>query len=83
MDNNKRYIVFNETDGIVAHPTAMSLEEARTFIRDFPRRFASQGYYLTASQERIKPEEIVLQILDEDWKLVPEEPAPGHADPPS
>lgn len=81
MRTDKRYVVFNRTDGIFADPRIMTLDEARAFVRDFPMRFAHQGYYLTAKRERIRPEAVVLEILDEHWEPVPAGPAPDHADP--
>ena len=81
MKTEKRYRVFNRTDGILADPRQMTLDEAKTFIRSFPRRFARQGYYLTATRERIQPEEVELEILDKHWKPVLIEHAPGYAEP--
>ncbi len=62
--NNKRFLVYNLTDGIEAHPDLMMLAEARRFVRDFAGRFAVQGYYLTASRERMSPEDVSLEIVD-------------------
>ena len=33
-----------------------------TFIRNFPLRFEQQGYYLTASRERIDSHDVELEI---------------------
>lgn len=62
----RRYLVFNVTDGVVAHPDLLTRGEAQTFVRRFPSRFARQGYYLTASRERISAEAVELAILDTD-----------------
>ncbi len=62
--DSKRFLVYNLTDGIVAHPDLMTLAEARRFVRDFPGRFAGQGYYLTVRRERIRPEDVSLDIVD-------------------
>lgn len=62
--NNKRFLVYNLTDGVPAFPGLMTLDEARRFVRDFPRRFDGQGYYLTGSRQRIRPEEVELEIVD-------------------
>ena len=79
MEYEKRYRVFNRTDGILAAPSQMTLDEAKAFIRSFPSRFARQGYYLTATRERIRPEDVELGILDEDSNPVLIEHTPGHA----
>lgn len=62
--------VYNSTDGILAWPSPMTLEEARAFIREFPKRFARQGHYTTATGERIKPVDVELTLLDENWEPV-------------
>jgi hypothetical protein len=62
--HERRFLVYNVTDGIMAHPDLMTLSEARNFIRHFPERFARQGYYLTWSRERIRPDEVELEIVD-------------------
>jgi hypothetical protein len=51
---NRRFLVYNLTDGVAASPGLMTLAEARSFVRDFPRRFDRQGYYLTAARQRIR-----------------------------
>jgi len=40
-----KYLVFNETDGVYAHPEAVSARKARRIIRALRRRYAPQGYY--------------------------------------
>ena len=62
--NEKRFQVYNWTDGVPAHPDPMTLAEAMAFARHFPGRFAQQGYYLTASGERIRPDDVELEIVD-------------------
>ncbi|HOW72821.1 MAG TPA: ArdC family protein [Phycisphaerae bacterium] len=59
---SRRFLVYNVTDAILAHPELLMLAEARAFIRRFPDRFAVQGHYLTASGERISPEGVELDI---------------------
>ena len=68
MTAKRRYQVFNHTDGIWASPLPMSRNEAEAFVREFPRRYGRQGYYLTASRERIRPEDVELELvrIDED-----------------
>jgi hypothetical protein len=60
------WIVFNKTDGFYASPETFTREEAEKFVEDFPKRFEKQGYYLTGNRERIKPEEVVLDIQPAD-----------------
>jgi len=66
----KHFLVFNRTDGILANPRLMTLEEAEVFIRDFPKRYQQQGYYLTASRQRIPAEAVDLEIVDEEMNPV-------------
>jgi hypothetical protein len=44
-----RFYVLNETDGILAHPDAMTREECDAFMVAFRQRFAAQGYYASAA----------------------------------
>ena len=46
-------------------PRQMTLDEAKAFIRSFPHRFARQGYYLTATRERIPVEAVELEVEEE------------------
>lgn len=57
------FLVFNETDGIPAfcEPFA-TLADAEKAVAEFPKRFAAQGYYLTARRERIDPRDVELTI---------------------
>ena len=58
------YMVMNVTDGIHASAEVYKTRaEAQAFINNFPKRFKFQGYYTTANQQRIKPEDIVLEIV--------------------
>lgn len=61
---NKRFLVYNLTDGVLVHPDLLTLAEARSLIRGFAGRFSRQGYYLTASGERLSPELIEFDIVD-------------------
>ena len=49
VEKERVYEVFNETDGIPAAPERMTLAEAQSFVREFPKRFKAQGYYSSAS----------------------------------
>lgn len=66
MAAKRRYGVFNHTDGIWASSDPMTLDEAEDFSRDFPLRYAKQGYYLTSSWKRIPPEDVELEIVPID-----------------
>lgn len=61
---NKRYHVYNATDGILAHPEAMTREEATAFVEAFRQRYTRQGYYLTARRHRIPPQAVHLTIIE-------------------
>ena len=57
------FLVFNATDGFYASPDEFKTkEEAEQFVKDFPKRFIQQGYYLTSNRERIEPECVLLKI---------------------
>lgn len=62
--NEEQFLVYNDTDGVFASPSSMSLEEAYWFVKDFPKKYQGQGYYLTADGFRINPEDVVLVILE-------------------
>jgi len=66
MNTEKRYLVYNKTDGVLAHSDAMTLDEATAFVQAFAHRYARQGYYLTAQRERIRPEDAALTIIRVD-----------------
>lgn len=56
-----KWEVINLTDGIIALP-GTTKELAEIFVKEFPNTFRAQGYYLTASGTKIKPEEVRLEI---------------------
>ena len=60
------YEVFNATDGIPASPRPFkTIQAAKKFIADFPKRYARQGHYFTNRQIRIKPEAVELVIYND------------------
>ena len=74
----RRFLVYNRTDGIIAHPALMTFAEATEFIRRFPARLGQQGYYLTASRDRVPACTVELQIVDERLSpVLPDEVASG------
>ena len=62
--HDKRFMVFNLTDGIPAAPDLMTLQEAQELVYRFPQRYEAQGYYLTASGGRVPADRIELEIID-------------------
>ena len=63
-----KYQVYNETDGILASHARMSLEQAQLFVKEFPEKFQSQGYYQTADGTSIDPKEVKLYLIRLDLK---------------
>lgn len=61
VTGNDEWEVVNLTDGIIATPV-ISKSEADNFIKEFSKKFKEQGYYLTSKGEKIKPEEVKLEI---------------------
>jgi len=60
----RRFLVYNLTDGVLAYPELLTLAEAQGWIRSFPNRFARQDHYWTASGERIRPDIVEFDIVD-------------------
>ena len=55
--------VFNQTDGVFASPKTFPDDEAaRLFIDEYLKTFIKQGFYLTASGDRIAPKDVQLFI---------------------
>jgi hypothetical protein len=62
--------VYNSTDGVLAWPGPLPISPAKEFIREFPNKYKQQGYYRTATGERIRPEDVQLVLLDLEWEPV-------------
>lgn len=58
------FYVFNETDGLLAHPEPMTREECDRWMIQFRLRFAKQGYYASVNG-RIPIEELRLSRIPE------------------
>lgn len=59
--------LWNETDQVFAAPDSFKTEKAaQTYAKEFRKRFAVQGYYLTASGQRISPDEVKLVVVPAD-----------------
>ena len=73
----EKFLVFNDTDGILVHPGPVTRCSAVRLIRQFRGRFREQGFYLTARRERVNPEEVQLSVVPADseqaCELEPEE----------
>ena len=59
------YYVFNETDGLMAHPDPMTRVECEAFMAEFRQRFARQGYYASCAG-RIPVSELRLSLIPEE-----------------
>jgi hypothetical protein len=58
------YTLYNETDNIPAAPDDFETEaEALAYAEAFRKRFAAQGYYLTADGYRISPDDVELVVV--------------------
>lgn len=49
MPSEPLFYVWNDTDGLMAHPEPMPRAQCLNFIAGFRQRFARQGYYASAS----------------------------------
>ncbi len=57
------FLLWNETDQVYATPEQFkTAREAQAYAHEFRKRYAAQGYYKTASGERISPEEVELVV---------------------
>ena len=57
------YLLWNETDQVYASPEEFKTEgEAQEYARELRKRYAAQGYYKTASGDRISPEDVELVV---------------------
>jgi len=64
--SQKFFYVWNVTDQILAHPDKMTHGAAMQFIKDFPKRFITQGYYKTSKGIIIKPDSVILAAVDSE-----------------
>lgn len=61
------FLLWNETDQVYASPDEFKTEaDAMEYAAKFRRRFAAQGYYLTADGLRISPEDVELIVVPVD-----------------
>ena len=57
-------VIFNETDGIYAHPVPMTTEKAEEWIKKTRKAFKEhQGYYKTSKGERINPDHVKYVLM--------------------
>ena len=64
--NEPKYFIFNETDGLYAHPDAMTIHGVFQWALEFRERFARQGYYLCADNRRIPVSQLQLSLVPEE-----------------
>ena len=58
------FMLRNETDQVFASPEEFETEaKAKAFAARFRKRFAAQGYYLTADRRRIAPDDVELVVV--------------------
>ena len=58
-----QYLVFNKTDGIYASSEPFKTrEDAEKFIKEFPKRYERQGYYRNSRMEKMRAEDVELEI---------------------
>ena len=65
----KLFMVFNDTDGVPVTYEPVTEDQADEIIKNFPERFAQQGYYLTARHDRIPARYVQLrkvEFIDDD-----------------
>ncbi len=61
-----KYLIFNRTDGVYAHPEAVSHAEAQRLISELKQRYERQGFYSSASRGRIPISELELEVVRDD-----------------
>ena len=59
----KRFLVKNQTDGILATQEDFDILEAVAFIEEFPKRYERQGHYTTSRGEMIAPSSIRYEFI--------------------
>jgi hypothetical protein len=64
--NEPKYFIFNETDGLYAHPEPLTVREAFVWALEFRERFAQQGYYASATKGRIPVSQLQLSLIPEE-----------------
>ena len=59
-----KYRLFNVTDQLLASPNTFgTTEKAEAYAEQLRQRFVAQGYYLTSSGVRIRPNEVKFIVL--------------------
>ena len=58
-----KYLIFNRTDGVYAHPELVSRAEGKRIIASLKRRYRQQGYYASVSQGRIPISMLELELI--------------------
>ena len=61
------FMLWSAEDEIFASPETFKTEaKAEAFAKQFRKRFAAQGYYLTVRGERIAPSDVELVVVPAD-----------------
>jgi len=63
-EKEKHFYVFNVTEGMPLFRKPLSRLEAHGLIRFFRQVFDLKGVYVTEQGKRIRPEEVVLELID-------------------
>lgn len=61
-----KYLIFNRTDGVYAHPEAISHAEAKRLIAELKQRYKQQGFYASVSHGRIPISMLELEIVPQE-----------------
>jgi len=63
-EKEKHFYVFNVTEGMPLFREPLSRLEAHGLIRFFRQVFDLKGVYVTEQGKRVRPEEVVLELID-------------------
>ena len=58
-----KYLIFNRTDGVYAHPEAVSRTEGKRLIVKLKQRYSQQGFYASVSHGRIPVSMLKLELI--------------------
>lgn len=61
-----KYLIFNRTDGVYAHPEPVSYTEAQRLLTELKQRYQQQGFYASASHGRIPISALELELIPQN-----------------
>ena len=61
-----KYLIFNRTDGVYAHPEAVSYAEAKRLMAELKQRYKRQGFYASVSHGRIPISRLELELIPQN-----------------